>query len=230
MSISLNFELNDRDLEHFQDGDGRVAQGGRGQECRAEIIDCAGELLVDAQKVRIPDFIVERLLRLDAMIAMVARRGLGPAGGGPRSACCRRWCISPIRNDVIPDSVPVLGYFDDAIVIELCVRELKHEIDAYDDFCDYRQHEADRRGVDAGQRRPRRLARSPSRRTAGPHAPAPRARIGQRLRQQQPATAAPRLCAGAATTARLAPGHVASADPPTDAAVRPARWRHPSMR
>ena len=40
----------------------------------------------------------------------------------------------------------------DAIAIELCVRELKHEIDAYEEFCDYRQGESDRRGVDpAGQ-------------------------------------------------------------------------------
>jgi uncharacterized membrane protein YkvA (DUF1232 family) len=50
-------------------------------------------------------------------------------------------------KDVIPDSVEVLGFLDDAVMIELCMRELKHEIDAYDDFCDYRQHEASRRGL-----------------------------------------------------------------------------------
>jgi len=33
-------------------------------------------------------------------------------------------------------------------MIELCVRELKHEIEAYDDFCDYRQHEAGRRHLE----------------------------------------------------------------------------------
>ena len=51
-------------------------------------------------------------------------------------------------KDIIPDNVPVLGYFDDAIAIELCVRELRHEIDAYDEFCDFRQTEADRRGME----------------------------------------------------------------------------------
>jgi len=42
----------------------------------------------------------------------------------------------------------VLGFLDDAVMIELSVRELKHELDAYDDFCDFRAHEAGRRGVD----------------------------------------------------------------------------------
>src|SRR3546814_10749757 len=52
-------------------------------------------------------------------------------------------------NDVIPDHVAVLGFLDDAIMIELSVRELRHELDAYDDFCDYRAAQAVRRGIEA---------------------------------------------------------------------------------
>ena len=37
---------------------------------------------------------------------------------------------------------------DDAIMIELCVTELKHEVEAYEDFVVYRNEEAERRGVD----------------------------------------------------------------------------------
>jgi hypothetical protein len=44
--------------------------------------------------------------------------------------------------------VPVLGYLDDAVMIEMCVRDLQHELDAYDDFCDFRQRQAERLGVD----------------------------------------------------------------------------------
>jgi hypothetical protein len=51
-------------------------------------------------------------------------------------------------DDVIADSVPVLGYLDDAVMIEMCVRDLQHELDAYDDFCDFRQHQAERLGLD----------------------------------------------------------------------------------
>ena len=49
-------------------------------------------------------------------------------------------------EDLIPDGVPGFGFLDDAIMIELVVRELKHEIDAYETFCDFR----DRARADAG--------------------------------------------------------------------------------
>jgi len=42
----------------------------------------------------------------------------------------------------------VLGYLDDAIMIELSVRQLRPELDAYDEFCDFRQNQAQRRGLE----------------------------------------------------------------------------------
>jgi uncharacterized membrane protein YkvA (DUF1232 family) len=146
MSISLNFELNDNDLEHFQAAltASRKAAENRTPE---EIIECASKLLADAQKVHIPDFIKARLLRLDDMIAMIRDEGWAmPEADRQRVLSALVYFCDP--QDVIPDNVAVLGFLDDAIMIELSVRELKHELDAYDDFCDYRQHEASRRGMD----------------------------------------------------------------------------------
>ena len=146
MSISLNFELNDRDLEHFHVA---MAAAKKAAEDKTpeEIIVCAGQLLADAQQVRIPDFIMERLLRLDDMIAMVRDEGWAlPEEDKQRVLSALVYFCDP--KDVIPDSVEVLGFLDDAVMIELCVRELKHELDAYDDFCDFRQHEAERRGME----------------------------------------------------------------------------------
>jgi uncharacterized membrane protein YkvA (DUF1232 family) len=146
MSISLNFELNDNDLEHFQAAltASRKAAENRTPE---EVIECASKLLADAQKVHIPDFIKARLLRLDDMIAMIRDEGWAmPEADRQRVLSALVYFCDP--QDVIPDNVAVLGFLDDAIMIELSVRELKHELDAYDDFCDYRQHEASRRGMD----------------------------------------------------------------------------------
>ncbi len=147
MSISLNFELNDRDLEHFQEAMAKSKQAAEGKSPE-EIVDCAIKLLADAQKVRIPDFILERLLRLDDMIAMVRDEGWAmQQEDKERVLSALVYFCDP--NDIIPDQVQVLGFLDDAVMIELSVRELKHEIDAYDDFCDFRQHQAERRGLAA---------------------------------------------------------------------------------
>ncbi len=149
MSISLNFELNDRDLEHFHAAMA-AAKAAAAHKTPDQIIDCASKLLGDAQKVRIPDFIRDRLLRLDDMIAMVRDEGWAlPAEDKQRVLAALIYFCDP--KDVIPDNVEVLGFLDDAIMIELCVRDLKHELDAYDDFCDYRQHEAGRRGLSPDQ-------------------------------------------------------------------------------
>ena len=51
---------------------------------------------------------------------------------------------------MIPDTIPVLGYIDDAIMIELVVKELRHEIEAFEDFSRYRRDLAARnRNADA---------------------------------------------------------------------------------
>jgi uncharacterized membrane protein YkvA (DUF1232 family) len=41
-------------------------------------------------------------------------------------------------EDMIPDRLPGIGYIDDAIMVELISEELKHEIKAYEDFCEFR--------------------------------------------------------------------------------------------
>jgi uncharacterized membrane protein YkvA (DUF1232 family) len=48
-------------------------------------------------------------------------------------------------EDLVPDDVPVLGLVDDAIMLELLLRELQHELDAYEEFDEYRRDEAARR-------------------------------------------------------------------------------------
>ena len=52
-------------------------------------------------------------------------------------------------EDLIADHVPVLGFLDDAIMIELVAQELAEDLQAYGEFCQYRQNETERRGAEA---------------------------------------------------------------------------------
>jgi uncharacterized membrane protein YkvA (DUF1232 family) len=80
---------------------------------------------------------------LRSLIAML-RDAEWALGGTERRNVVTALAYFADPHDLIPDSVPVLGYLDDAIMIELVVKELAHEIDAFDDFCRYRREEASR--------------------------------------------------------------------------------------
>lgn len=146
MSFSINIDLSDRDLEHFVAARNAAEEAAR-KHTETEIIDASCALLAEATKVQVPDFIAQRLAVLDDLIAMLRDEGWAmPAEDRKRVLAALAYFVDP--KDIIPDTVPVLGFLDDAIMIELCTRELKHEIEAYDDFCDYRQREANRRELD----------------------------------------------------------------------------------
>ncbi len=146
MSLSLTIDLNDHDLEHFTSAL-QAARKAAADKSPEQIVQAASALLEGAQQVKAPDFIRERLERLDDMIAMVRDEGWH-LDEEDRQHVLSALVYFADPKDVIPDHVQVLGYLDDAIMIELCVRELRHELEAYDDFCEYREREASKRGIE----------------------------------------------------------------------------------
>jgi uncharacterized membrane protein YkvA (DUF1232 family) len=146
MSLAITIELGDADLQHFIDAMKRAQEESK-HLSPAQIAESASKLLVEGHKVAVPQFIAERLQKLDSMIAMVNDNGFAlPEEDKQRVLACLTYFANP--QDIIPDNVPVLGFLDDAIMIELCVKELQHEIEAYEDFVAYRKSEATAHGVD----------------------------------------------------------------------------------
>ncbi len=147
MALTLTIELSDHDLEHFTKAIA-VARTTASTMPTAEVVAAAAKTLQSSAKAGpLPDFIADRLDQLDTLIAMVQDEGWAlPEADRQRVVAALAYFADP--SDVIPDDVPVLGFFDDAIAIELCVRELGHEFEAYDNFCEYRQDEARRRGME----------------------------------------------------------------------------------
>jgi len=102
-----------------------------------DIVAAAEELLASAEIATAPRFVVDRLQNLKLMIHMLSDiEWRLPHQEATRVLNALAYFAEP--EDLIPDSVPGLGFLDDAIMIELVVRELKHEIEAYRDFCEYR--------------------------------------------------------------------------------------------
>jgi uncharacterized membrane protein YkvA (DUF1232 family) len=146
MGLSISIELSDNDLDHFQEVLKR-AQETAGRCDAQQIIQSAHNLLAEASKVKAPDFIAQRLSKLESLIGMIQDEGWAlPEADKRRVLTALSYFADP--KDVIPDSIPVVGYLDDAIMIELCVRELKHEVEAYEDFSLFRKNESVKRGVE----------------------------------------------------------------------------------
>jgi uncharacterized membrane protein YkvA (DUF1232 family) len=136
MSLKVTFELADADLDHFRRvmREARASAKERGSE---EVLAAAESLLDRIKGIEIPEFIRDRLERIRTLIDMVrdAEWKL-PDPETARVISSLAYFCEP--DDLIPDDVPGLGFLDDAIMVELVVRELRHEIDAYQDFCAYR--------------------------------------------------------------------------------------------
>ena len=146
MSLQISIDLSDSDLQFFVDAAKR-AQSKSGHLTEEQVIAAASKVLDESAQTSVPEFIRERLGKLESMINMVKDAGWA-LGEEDRKRIVQALTYFADPDDVIPDNVPVLGFLDDAIMIELCQRELKPEIDAYEDFVSYRAHESNIRGVD----------------------------------------------------------------------------------
>ena len=149
MALDINIQLSDDDLEHFVKGM-QAAQEEAADLSPAQIAQSARKLLERGNETDLPEFIGVRLSRLNTMIEMAEDDGFGlPDEDRQRVLACLTYFADP--SDIIPDSVPVLGFLDDAIMIELCQRELMHELAAYEEFSEWRRGEAEHRGVNAAE-------------------------------------------------------------------------------
>jgi hypothetical protein len=146
MPLIINLELSDQDLQHFA-GVVESSREAAANYSNKQVVDAATQLLSKAQLSSPPEFVKERLLVLDTLIAMMRDEAWGLSDAD--CANVRSALVYFAHGaDAIPDSVPVLGFIDDAIMIELCARELRHEIEAYNDFCEFRQRESERRKLE----------------------------------------------------------------------------------
>lgn len=149
MEITIN--LNNEDLEHFRRAMQQAVARNSGLSA-PEVCAHATALLERVRATRVPDFVAERMRRLVALITMVQDEAW-PLNEEERSRALGALSYFAEPHDDIPDALPVFGFLDDAIMIELVLRELRHELEAYSEFCVFRASEASRGGDTGGMHR-----------------------------------------------------------------------------
>lgn len=137
MGMRFSLELSDRDLGFFREALTRARHAVRDAE-ESEIIEAISDVLAEIKGEQpMPDFVSRRIPQLESMLRMLQDDEWKlPAEERERLLATFVYFGDP--EDILPDHIPVVGYLDDVIMIELVVRELRHVRQAYEDFCDFR--------------------------------------------------------------------------------------------
>lgn len=165
--MKISFELSDKDLRHFRKVL-KTVRSGRNAENEDVVLREAGALLEEVRETDAPEFVQVRIEKLAGLIAMLEDEDWR-LEGADRKRVLNALAYFADPDDLIPDRVPGIGYLDDAIMVELVVQDLTHEIEAYEAFVEYRKERRRKKGAttedlerrrDALQARMRRRRRS----------------------------------------------------------------------
>ena len=154
--MRISFELSDSDLEHFKTVMTKARESARNKDM-GSIVDAASQVMTKVNASQTSDFIRDRMNTLETLIGMVVDKSWGLVDED-RKRVVEALAYFSEADDLIPDDIPGLGFLDDAIMIEIVSRELKHEIQAYRDFVVFRAAEQARLGEKAEEVRARGLA------------------------------------------------------------------------
>lgn len=137
MSLRISFELTDRDLNFFRKALRQSRSAVQHAE-DAEIIEAIHAVLDEIRSSEpLPDFVGKRIPELESLLRMLGDDEWQlPEADRERLLATFVYFADP--EDILPDDIPVIGYLDDVIIIEIVTRELVHVREAYDDFCAYR--------------------------------------------------------------------------------------------
>jgi uncharacterized membrane protein YkvA (DUF1232 family) len=133
MPLKITFTLSDKDLRHFQRHIKNARSVAR-EMGEKSIIRAAEGLLEEVASIQLPDFIAERLETLEVLVDMVQDERW-ELTGADRGRVLSALAYFSDSRDMIPDHIPGIGYLDDAILVELIARELRHDVEGYKDFC-----------------------------------------------------------------------------------------------
>jgi len=136
MSRKLAFQLSREDLDYFRNIL-VTAQQRASDADEAAILDHARAVLKDIDLGSQTSFMRAQLKKLRLMVEMLDDPEW-PLDKQERLDVVSALAYFYRDKGAADDEVKKLGLIDNAIIVELVVRELQHEIDAYREFCEFR--------------------------------------------------------------------------------------------
>lgn len=134
--MRITFELEPADIERLQ---AALARTRRSSGCadEVEVIEAAKYTLDHLCAGGAPAYVRKRLVEVQRLILMLEDEAWA-LPGPERADVVDTLVYFSDPDDLIPDHVEVIGLLDDAIMLELLLRRLRHVRKAYGDFCSFR--------------------------------------------------------------------------------------------
>ena len=146
--MKITFELEPADIERFHEA---LARAERRVACAEEsdIVDAARHALATLPIGSAPGYVRRRLQEVDRLLQMLEDEAWA-LPQVERAEVLRLLAYFSDPEDLIPDDVAVIGLLDDAIMLELLMKQIRHVVIAYGEFCALRDGQPG--AADAGDR------------------------------------------------------------------------------
>ena len=137
-SLKITFTLDEKDLAYFRDLFKKVKKHGSGLDADKVAADVK-ELIARVRSAKkVPSFVAEAMENLEALVGMLSDKDYAlPAKIANEVLAAVAYFSNP--QDLVPDTVPGLGYLDDAIMIKFLEDQFEHELAGYKKFCRFRE-------------------------------------------------------------------------------------------
>src|SRR5258706_8403638 len=135
--MRIVLDLSDKDIRYFRSCLQTVKKGPNSSD-ESVVLKAAADLMAQVAAAEAPEFVQDRISKLGLLVQML-EDPRWRLTGSDRTHVLNVLAYFVDPDDLIPDRIPGLGYLDDAIMVELVLQELKHELEAYLKFREFQE-------------------------------------------------------------------------------------------